>query len=76
VDNFLSKEEIDKLVQAGLPGLKRSIVVDAKDGKSPAPSRTSESCYLDKHEFAWLHEKVSKLTNKAPSTHEPPQIAR
>lgn len=76
VPDFLTKEECDALVAAGLPGLKRSIVVDAAAGKSAAPSRTSESCYLDKSAFSWLHAKVQALTTKSIETHEPPQVGR
>lgn len=45
-------------------------------GKSSAPSRTSESCYLSKETYRWLHERVEALTGKPPATHEPPQVAR
>lgn len=45
-------------------------------GKSAAPSRTSESCYLSKTSQSWFHQKIALLTGKAPSTHEPAQVAR
>ena len=76
VENFLTPEECQLLISAGAPGLSRSIVVDAKDGKSPAPSRTSESCYLLKSSTEWLHARVAALTGMPSVTHEPPQIAR
>lgn len=76
VDNFLTREECALLIQGGAPGLGRSIVVDGQAGKSPAPSRTSESCYLLKEHVPWLHERAARLTLKAAVTHEPPQIAR
>jgi hypothetical protein len=68
VADFLSPEEIDVILAAGVPGLKRSIVVDAAAGKSPASSRTSQSCYLDKPSFRWLGDKVAALTGKPFST--------
>jgi hypothetical protein len=43
VAGFLSPDECARVLAAGLPGLARSIVVDGAAGKSPAPSRTSES---------------------------------
>lgn len=56
--------------------MKRSIVVDGTAGKSSAPTRTSQSCFLNKGSVSWLCDKVSKLTLK-PSTHqEPPQVCR
>ena len=73
---FLSAAECDALIAAGAPGLARSIVVDGEAGKSPAPSRTSESCYLLKADQAWLHGRVAALTGMQPGAHEPPQIAR
>jgi len=76
VRDFVSAEEIERLLAAGLPGLKRSIVVDAAAGKSAAPSRTSESCYLNKPDCAWLGAKIAALTGKPFATHEPPQVAR
>ncbi len=45
-------------------------------GKSPAPSRTSESCYLQKTETKWLADKILALIGKPQTTHEPPQVAR
>ena len=48
VHDFLSAEECDELKRVGGPGLKRSIVVDGKAGKTSAPTRTSESCFLNK----------------------------
>lgn len=45
-------------------------------GKSPAPSRTSESCYLAKEKTTWLSSKVEALLGKAAPTQEPPQVAR
>jgi len=68
IADFLSPEEIDVILAAGVPGLKRSIVVDAAAGKSPASSRTSQSCYLDKPTFRWLGDKVAALTGKPFST--------
>lgn len=76
VPNFLSDAEIAAIMTTGVPGLARSIVVDAAAGKSAAPSRTSESTYLDKAAFAWLGAKVSALTGKPFETQEPPQLAR
>jgi hypothetical protein len=74
VPNFLSPEECASLAAAGLPGLHRSIVVDGVAGKAPAPSRTSESCYLSKESTAWLAARVTTLTGKSASTQEPPQV--
>jgi hypothetical protein len=74
VPNFLTPEECTSLAAAGLPGLHRSIVVDGVAGKAPAPSRTSESCYLSKESTTWLAARVEALTGKPASTHEPPQV--
>jgi hypothetical protein len=76
VENFLTPEECDLLIETGRAGLKRSIVVDGKAGKVSAPSRTSESCYLQKEKTVWLADKINALTGKPQSTHEPPQVAR
>jgi len=77
VNNFLTNEECDLLITTATPGLKRSIVVDGKAGKSPAPSRTSESCYLLKDQTVWLGEKITKLLpGKVHEMQEPPQVAR
>jgi len=85
VRGFLSPAECEQLMEAARAQLKRSIVVDGRAGKSAAPSRTSESCYLAKgagaeagnHPTAWLNERVSRLLpGKPASTHEPTQVAR
>ena len=77
VHDFLTNEECEILITEATPGLKRSIVVDGKAGKSPAPSRTSESCYLLKDKTVWLGEKVTRLlSGKSHDTQEPPQVAR
>jgi hypothetical protein len=46
----------------------------AQAGKSAAPSRTSESCYLSKERVAWLHERIAALTGKPVACHEPAQV--
>lgn len=75
--NFLSAEECAALMEAGRPGLHRSIVVDGVAGKSPAPSRTSTSCYLNKDKCQELLKRVEELLNGKPMAHfEPPQVAR
>lgn len=76
VENFLSPEECALLIDSGRKGLKRSIVVDGQAGKSAAPSRTSESCYLLKEQTVWLADKINALIGKPQETHEPPQVAR
>ena len=76
VDGFLTPAECDALIESGRRGLKRSIVVDGTAGKSSAPSRTSESCYLLKDATAWLADRIHALTGKPQATHEPPQVAR
>ena len=76
IEGFLTPAEVETVLAAGVPGLRRSIVVDGTAGKSAAPSRTSESCYLDKAPFRWLAERVAALTGKAPETQEPCQVAR
>jgi len=76
VDGFLSPAECSALMAAGSAGLKRSIVVDGAAGKSAAPSRTSESCYLPKDETGWLAARVAALLGKPAATQEPPQVAR
>jgi prolyl 4-hydroxylase len=64
------------LIAEGEPFLKRSIVVDGKEGKTSAPSRTSQSTFLRKERTAWLSDKVAALTGRPPSTHEPAQVCR
>jgi prolyl 4-hydroxylase len=76
VDNFLTPEECTSLMTAGASGLKRSIVVDGLAGKSAAPSRTSESCYLLKESTLWLSARIATLLGKPVSTQEPAQVAR
>lgn len=76
VVDFLSPAEVEAVLAAGVPGLRRSIVVDGTAGKSAAPSRTSESCYLDKAPFRWLSDKVEALLGKPAETQEPCQVAR
>ena len=76
IPGFLNPSECEALAAAGAPGLHRSIVVDGTLGKAPAPSRTSESCYLTKDSTAWLADRVAVLTGKPPATQEPPQVAR
>ena len=79
VPGFLSPEECEHVRKSGEPGLARSIVVDGAAGKSPAPSRTSESCYLDSNAagLTWLQARVSALcAGKAMATQEPVQVAR
>ena len=77
VRGFLSPDECALLIESGRANLRRSIVVDGKAGKSPAPSRTSESCYLHKESTAWLAERIEQLLpGKGAPTHEPPQVAR
>ncbi|KAA0162329.1 hypothetical protein FNF28_04748 [Cafeteria roenbergensis] len=46
VDDFLTGEECDRLMELGTPGLKRSIVVDGSEGKTSAPTRTSVATVL------------------------------
>lgn len=77
VPGFLTPAECDALIAAAAPGLHRSIVVDGAAGQAPAPSRTSESCYLLKSDTAWLAAKVAALLGGAPpACQEPPQVAR
>ena len=76
VDNFLTPEECAKLQSDAAAGLKRSIVVDGKDGKVSAPSRTSESCYLNKASTTWLSDKIVALTGQPAANQEPAQVAR
>ena len=76
IPGFLSATECTSLAAAAAPGLHRSIVVDGTLGKAPAPSRTSESCYLTKETTVWLSDRIAALTGKPPATHEPPQVAR
>lgn len=68
-EGFLSHEECDRLTAVGGAGLKRSIVVDGRDGKTSAPSRTSSSCFLNKASEAWLHKKVGLLVAARPARH-------
>ena len=75
VPSFLSEAECALLLEAGRPGLHRSIVVDPAAGKAPAPSRTSSSCYLLKSDTAWLAARVEALTGKPQAMQEPPQVA-
>ena len=79
VPGFLSPDECERVRAAGEPGLARSIVVDGAAGKAPAPSRTSESCYLDAQAagLTWLQARVSALcAGKPVATMEPVQVAR
>ena len=76
VPNFLNEVECTGLAAAAQPNLHRSIVVDGVAGKSPAPSRTSESCYLTKESTTWLAQRVAALVGKPASTQEPPQVTR
>lgn len=76
VDAFLTPEECTRLQDAARAGLKRSIVVDGKDGKVSAPSRTSESCYLNKADTTWLSDKIVALTGQPAANQEPAQVAR
>ena len=64
------------MIDEGEPHLKRSIVVDGKDGKTSAPSRTSQSTYLRKERTAWFAEKVAELTLRPVETQEPVQVCR
>ncbi len=76
VDNFLTSEECERLQDAARADLGRSIVVDGKDGKVAAPSRTSSSCYLNKSNTVWFSEKISKLTGQPILNQEPAQVCR
>lgn len=64
------------LQELGSPGLKRSIVVDGSEGKTSAPTRTSESTFLKKTSTTWLAAKITALTGKPDSTQEPAQVCR
>ncbi|KAA0167723.1 hypothetical protein FNF31_00658 [Cafeteria roenbergensis] len=76
VDDFLTGEECDRLMELGTPGLKRSIVVDGSEGKTSAPTRTSSSTFLRKSGTVWLAEKIAALTGKPSPTQEPAQVCR
>lgn len=62
VDEFLSIEECDKLIEAGAKHLSRSVVVGGKDGtdkpRVSAKTRTSQSYFFPKDQLPWLNEKV------------------
>ena len=62
VDEFLSIEECDKLIEAGAKHLSRSVVVGGKDGtdkpRVSAKTRTSQSYFVPKDQLPWLNEKV------------------
>lgn len=60
----------------GMSGLKRSIVVDGTEGKTSAPTRTSQSTFLRKTDTVWLAEKVARLTGKPEATQEPAQLCQ
>jgi len=78
VENFLSREECDQLIEAGRPHLSRSVVVGGKDGSSAprvsAPTRTSSSYFFPKHKLEWLNERVRGFTFANGPHPAPPNV--
>jgi prolyl 4-hydroxylase len=75
INQFLTNEECDKLIQTMTPRLSKSTVVDPQ-GKMTTGLRTSETAYLTKIEGSWLSEKVCKLLDIPKNKQEPIQVAR
>lgn len=85
IDDFLSEEEVQRLIDAGQPLLQRAPMLaeqfSGKDTESEGVNRravqggrTSTAAFLDKTHTKWLLEKVAALTNKPIGHMERPQV--
>lgn len=75
VDGFLSDAECTRLIAAAAPRLRPSTVVHAA-GTIAMAARTSATCFCDKRDMAWLHDRVAALTGSPVAHHEAAQVAR
>eukprot|EP00658_Telonema_sp_P-2_P035859 TRINITY_DN2601_c0_g1_i3.p1 TRINITY_DN2601_c0_g1~~TRINITY_DN2601_c0_g1_i3.p1 ORF type:complete len:271 (-),score=72.31 TRINITY_DN2601_c0_g1_i3:140-952(-) len=75
VEEFLSADEIERLIDLAKPGMQRAPVVAAnKETSKVGDKRTSSTSFLPKYETGWLLEKVEMLTNKPIPDMERPQV--
>ena len=75
MENFLATHECDFLIQAAQDSFQPAPVVGKGSGEI-SPSRTSSTCYLDRHDVPDLMRKVSLLTGKPVEHCELPQVGR
>jgi prolyl 4-hydroxylase len=75
IENFLSEEEAEQLIEVGRGRLVRAPVVAAtKTVSKVGEGRTSSTAFLDKDIIPWFIAKVAALTNKPVGHMERPQV--
>ena len=75
VENFLTPEECDSLIQVASNGWSPAPVVGKGAGEI-SPSRTSSTYYLRREDFPEYMTKITELTGKPVQHFELPQVGR
>ena len=76
IENFLSHNECQYIINISEKSVKKSRVVDKVSGIGiEHPSRTSESCYHG-YDIKWLISRVARLLSVPKENQEPTQVAR